>query len=175
LVKLLAECGANVETPTREGSTPLMLAASNGCSEVVRLLAELGANVETPDNNGVAPVCTAAKFGHAEVVRLLAELGANVETPTPTLAPGSGNITPVCLAAMMGHANVVRVLAELGADLNTQGSLPWSNRGRPLFQARAKNRVEAAQTLLLLGATTPPPFSGRVTRSVLNCGRGRRV
>jgi len=80
VVRLLAERGANVKTPTNNGATPVFIAAQNGHAKVVRLLAELGANVKTP-MNGCTPVFIAAQNGHAKVVRLLAELGANVETP----------------------------------------------------------------------------------------------
>ena len=46
------ELGANVETPNKDGCTPVYIAAYNGQVEVVRVLGELGANVETPRKDG---------------------------------------------------------------------------------------------------------------------------
>ena len=54
--RLLAERGANVETPKSNGATPVFVAAENDHAEVVRLLAELGANVKTPSNTKVLEV-----------------------------------------------------------------------------------------------------------------------
>ena len=80
-MRLLAELGANIDTPNNNGATPAYIAVECDHAEVVRLLAELGANVNTPNNDGFTPVFIAAQEGHVEVVRVLGSLKANVATP----------------------------------------------------------------------------------------------
>ena len=117
MLALLAELGANFETPRDNGATPAWAAARWGHAHVVRMLAELGANLETPDLDGETPAWAAAAEGHAHVVRMLAELGANLETPD------TNGDTPAFAAAENGHADVVRVMGELGVNLETQDTL----------------------------------------------------
>jgi len=45
MVKALHKLGANVETPNKNGNTPVFIAAGMGQVEVVQALHELGTNV----------------------------------------------------------------------------------------------------------------------------------
>ena len=60
---MLAELGANIETPMNGGHTPVYAAAQFGHAYVVTLLAELGANIETADNDGTTPLEISADGG----------------------------------------------------------------------------------------------------------------
>lgn len=51
-IKLLLKNGADLESKTKIGQTPISLAAENGHRDVVQLLLNYGANFESKDNYG---------------------------------------------------------------------------------------------------------------------------
>lgn len=63
--------GANIEAADEEGRTPLHIAASKDCVEVVKLLLEKGAKKEVADKYGLTPLLLAPMKGHTKVVKLL--------------------------------------------------------------------------------------------------------
>ncbi|MGN1308266.1 MAG: ankyrin repeat domain-containing protein [Akkermansia sp.] len=79
MTRLMLTLGADPETKTKNGYTPLMWAAAQGHEAVVRLLLDKGADIEAKDNFGYTPLMWAAKNGHEAVVRLLLAKGADVE------------------------------------------------------------------------------------------------
>ena len=90
VVRVLAEHGANLDTPNTRGRTPVWIAAQSNHVEVVRVLASHGANLNTPTfTSGSTPACVAAQEGRAHVMRVLAEHGANLDTPD------NGGLTPI--------------------------------------------------------------------------------
>ena len=66
-VHILIEAGADVNTCTDRGFTPLMFAASHGYSKCVEALLDAGANVNATDLDGNAALIKAAG-GHKECV-----------------------------------------------------------------------------------------------------------
>lgn len=62
-----------------DGSTPLMLAAQEGRSEIVRILLESGANVKMSAEQGFTCLHIAAEQGHFQVVVDLVNFGAEVD------------------------------------------------------------------------------------------------
>ena len=73
--------GANKETKTEDEAktTPLLIAAYKGHTEIVKVLIAAGANIEAIDDEGYTPLEVAARNGHVEVVKLLLEKGAKVD------------------------------------------------------------------------------------------------
>jgi len=67
----LIEAVANIETPGKDGQTPLYIASHNGHIEVVKLLVESNANTAARDNGGRTPLDIALEEGHDDVVRFL--------------------------------------------------------------------------------------------------------
>jgi ankyrin repeat protein len=67
----------NVKEPAN-GSTPLIVAAVFGQTEVAGVLVTNGAEVDARNNDGSTALLTAAFFCHPETVKLLLESGAEV-------------------------------------------------------------------------------------------------
>ncbi len=109
-------------------ATPLMVAASNGCADVVRVLISAGANVNArladriPITDGTTALMMAT--AHPEVVRLLLANGADVNAKTKT------GDTALSEAAGDGQPETVRLLLAAGADVNARGAT-----GTPLAEA----------------------------------------
>ena len=72
--------GADVDTPMKDGETPVFIAAQNGHTDAIQVLKGFGADVNTPMEDGRTPVHAAAHNGHADAIQVLKELGADVDT-----------------------------------------------------------------------------------------------
>jgi ankyrin repeat protein len=78
VVRVLLQCGANVDSVDGHKSTALHLAAFNGHLDVCRLLLDWGAKVDHVDIWKDTPLHWAAWKGYWSVVKLLVKRGANV-------------------------------------------------------------------------------------------------
>jgi ankyrin repeat protein len=95
-----------------DGWTPLLLAASQGHTDIVALLLAAGADVEARLGGEDTPLALAAMHGHAQTVVLLAqEGGAAVDARR-----ASNGATALMLAAALGHEAAAEALLALGAD-----------------------------------------------------------
>ena len=68
-IRHLLKQGANVNIKTKDGFTPLCIAANKGDKEIVKLLLANGADVNTKDK--YTPLHRSAYKGHKEIVKLL--------------------------------------------------------------------------------------------------------
>jgi ankyrin repeat protein len=106
-VRLLVDAGADVNARSKQGMTPLLIAANNaGSAEIVRFLLSKGAKVDS------TALIAAAGAGDLDMVRLLAEQGADINAATP-----SGD-TPLHFAASVGNVAMVKLLLGKGANVN---------------------------------------------------------
>lgn len=174
-VQRLIAAGADVNE-TRQGGTPLHLAASKGYLGIVGILVDNGADITAPgEPAGAMPLHAAALSNQARVAEFLIERGApvdaldregrtpliiasihgGVETVTVLLANKSGaeveddiyGFTPIHWAACSGQAAVVRQLAKSGVDLQRK-----ARDGRsPLRIAVEKRRQEVIAVLAANG------------------------
>ena len=96
--------GADVNTPTKDGATPVFIAVLEGHVDVINALYALGADVNTPDKNGCTPVYVAAHKGYVDAINALCALGADVNTPN------KNGYTPVFVAAQEGHVDAINAL-----------------------------------------------------------------
>src|SRR5260370_5496770 len=156
--RLLLDKGADVNAHSKQGRTPLVIAAAHdGNIEVIRLLIKKGADLKAPGPGGAsAALIAAADANDTAVVRLLLEQAADAKAKTPT---GS---TALIAAAGHGNLEVVKLLLAHGADVNTQSS-PASDRPvkngaiaignlTPLLLAVTSGSPETVQLLLDKGA-----------------------
>jgi len=116
-VRLLLSKGAKVDSRSKLGRTPLLIAAAyDGATEAARLLIEKGADVNARDLSGMSVLEQAASSNHIELVRLLLAKGANVNTAD------EGGFSPLMSAAGNGDRNaaLVKLLLEHGAAVNVK-------------------------------------------------------
>jgi ankyrin repeat protein len=110
----LMEAGADIETPSVGGQTPLVYAAFQRRHEIMRALLARHAR---PDGSAPGipypPLIAAAATGDSEAVRMLLAAGANPDRRDP-------NDVPVLVSAAMHSPSVetVRLLVEAGARLD---------------------------------------------------------
>ncbi|KAJ6660550.1 hypothetical protein lerEdw1_017547 [Lerista edwardsae] len=137
--------GDDIETGSKLGISPLMLAAMNGHTAAVKLLLDMGsdinAQIETNRNTALTLACFQ---GRTEVVSLLLDRKANVEHRAKT------GLTPLMEAASGGYAEVGRVLLDKGADVNAP-PVP-SSRDTALTIAADKGHYKFCELLISRGA-----------------------
>jgi ankyrin repeat protein len=100
--KLLA-LGADPDSPSAEGATPLMNAVQSNKIHHVNLLLQSGANVNAIDKRGFTSLHRAAEMGHLDIVITLLNNGADKDI-------SSGGHTALSFAEGAGHEEVVKVL-----------------------------------------------------------------
>jgi len=114
MVKVLIECGADVDAKDSSGQTVLMREVEKGHTEMVKVLIECGADVDAKDSSGQTVLMREAKKGHNDMVKVLLDAGAKLnekdkngqsaimreveilKPPISTLVPG---IEPIELVA----------------------------------------------------------------------------
>ena len=79
----LVDAGADVNARTKQGMTPLLIAASNaGSIEIVRLLLAKGADPKATSEAGTTALIAAAFANDLDMVRLFIEKGVGVNQAT---------------------------------------------------------------------------------------------
>jgi uncharacterized protein len=76
---LLLGAGANINSETRAGLTPLHVAAIYGKVSVVRTLLKASPKLDAPDQFGETPLHKAVAQGHEEITQLLIMHGPNFQ------------------------------------------------------------------------------------------------
>ena len=119
LTRALGELGPRVTRMTRDGATPLHLAARAGGSDVLDELLVRGASLGTRDGAGRTPLHDAAAANAVEAIEILLGAGADVRA-----RDNAGN-TPLHSAAAVNAVDAMQELLGGGADvlaLNDRGN-----------------------------------------------------
>jgi ankyrin repeat protein len=89
VVKILLDYGAEVDSRSGDGRTPLILAASKGNKEIVNMLLLAGADPSLTDQSGATAESTAVAKGFREIADLLHGRTASKPAKTPSVVSGS--------------------------------------------------------------------------------------
>jgi ankyrin repeat protein len=84
VVTFLLENGANINDKEYRDlidQTPLIIAAFNGCTDIVRMLIDAGADIHHRNDQGENALISAAQEGNIDVVKVLLNAGADVNQP----------------------------------------------------------------------------------------------
>ena len=85
----MLDYGAEVDSRSGDGRTPLILAASKGNKEIASMLLQAGADPSLTDQSGATAESTAAAKGFREIAELLHGRTASKPTSTPAVVSGS--------------------------------------------------------------------------------------
>ena len=156
-IKLLVERGADVNVRTKQGRTPIFVAAAEaGGLPAVEYLVSKGAKLAGPPAaDGLTPLAAASAANDTALVRFLVEKGG----PAAVAPPGG----PMALmnAAMNANIELVKLLLAKGVDVNSV-SPPAFNEVKngpiaiglltPLILSVAEGDTETVRVLLAAGA-----------------------
>jgi ankyrin repeat protein len=125
--RLLVENGAEVNRAANDGTTALMVAASEaGNIATVRYLIEKGADVRALDGHGGSALLRSASMSDPEILRLLLAHGAD-----PHLADAVA-FTPLHSATAFPDCERIKLLLAAGVDPNGFNSFAGTVRKGPL-------------------------------------------
>jgi uncharacterized protein len=165
-VQALSGAGADVNVPTPEGVTPLMIALDNDHNDVAKLLLDRGANPNLWDWWGRTALYIAIDRREAVLAPLRTGL-ITIRVPTAPPVPRASSGPPV------SSMEIINTLLAAGVDVNPQLNMHRPSRGgnsgrfveefyntgcTPLLRAAIAGDVEVARALLDKGAS--PNISG---------------
>ncbi|KAF8166996.1 ankyrin repeat-containing domain protein [Mycena galopus ATCC 62051] len=142
IVRLLLECGADVNARGGYYGNALQAAASRGQIEIVRLLLEHGADANMEGGTYSNALYGACSEGRTEIVSLLLQHGVDVHAVTKS----GGNALQA--ASFIGHTEIVQILIKDGADVNQQSE----GYGNALQAASFQGNIEIVSVLIKHGA-----------------------
>ncbi len=141
-VRLLLHRGADVNSRSPDGQTPLGLAISRDSAESVEIMLSHGANVEQMIKRAWTPLTLAMRRGSTRVAHCLLAHGADVRHSA------DGGWSPLAVASFQGNTRLVRELLARGADPNSRDA-----RGRtPVMWAAWRGFPRCYQLLISHGA-----------------------
>jgi ankyrin repeat protein len=126
MADLLIRAGARATVATREGVTPLQLAAVNGSAAMITRLLKAGIDPNAPlSATGDTALMMAARTGNVGAIRTLLEAGARVNAQETW-----GGTSPLMWAVSENHNDAVRTLIAAGADVNARSNYVAAANGR---------------------------------------------
>lgn len=126
MADLLIRAGARVTAATREGVTPLQLAAINGSAAMLTRLLKAGVDPNMPlTASRDTALMMAARTGTVDALRVLLEAGARVNAQETW-----GGTTALMWAVSENHPDAVRTLIAAGADVNARSNYVAAANGR---------------------------------------------
>ena len=110
IIELLVSQRCLVDSRSREGLTPLMMAALYDEPNAFQMLLQNSADPSLKDNYGLSPLHYAAKGGNTVIIKNLLSLGLDIDSR------GTQGTTPLMFAVAFDKQSDFQVLIENGAD-----------------------------------------------------------
>jgi ankyrin repeat protein len=151
-VRALIAKRANVNEPSRDGSTALLWAAYHADLPMVQALIAAGATTNTANKYGVTPLLQASRTGATPVVQALLRAGADAKQTHPE------GETPLMAASYSGTLDSVKLLLEAGAEVNATDQY---QKQTALMWAATEGHAPIVEALLAAGAD--PNLKAHVT------------
>lgn len=143
---LMSQTGIELQTQDSSGDTPMILAASSGCTDDVKALAS-HVDLNVKNSTGESALWKAATQGRSDVAAYLVTLpGVDLNSQD------TSGISPVWAAAAGGadgYLNIVKSLVAHHANLETAGGY---NQRTALAQAAAMGHLEVVKFMVASGA-----------------------
>jgi len=156
---------ANINKPTTDEITALMIAAMKGHLEIVKALLAAGADVNTRTKQGTTALAVAVYVGdNIDVVKALIAAKADVNT----MSNGYG--TPLMLAVSRDRLEVVQALISANADVNARETT--GNDITPLMMAATRGNLAIVQALLAAKADIKATDNNGDTALTLAANKG---
>ena len=114
-VKTILALGANPDSRSDDGETPLLRAVLNKHRNVAKSLLAAGADPGIRSKSGLSALLAAVFANNAKMLKILLEGGADANEAT--LDHG---LTPLHAAAVEGNRAAAKVLIKYGADINAE-------------------------------------------------------
>jgi len=166
VLNVLIANGADVESTTMFGQTPLMAAALYGHVDIIKVLLKKKAKVNTLDLHGASALHLASKNGNVEIIQHLIDSGEILDLDAQT----NLGMSPLVVTSVYGHLSSMKLLIANGANVHKVNG----EYGTPLHQAAALGHLNMFEYLLF--ATTLdinlPTISG-VTPLMLTAEKGQ--
>ena len=158
VVRLLLECGANLEFRSSSGMTPFLNSIFHQHYPMVELLHKQGADMSARANNGMGPLHLACLKGSKLIINFLLKIGQDVNEST-----SQTGFRPIHIAAEAGLWEVMEVLIQAGASLDSRNTNHAAFT--PLVTAAWHGHVNVVDEILKLPDQTPDIETGlfRVT------------
>jgi ankyrin repeat protein len=139
VVRALLDAGANVNTQTKHGVTPLMISINMMCvkPEITLMLIRAGANVNAADSDGNTALQIGTTESSDEVMEELLKKGAD-----PNCLSSSTGERPLHVAALNGLSDTVALLLRYGADIKLRNA-----RGKTALEVANPRHPEVRQLL----------------------------
>lgn len=139
--RLIGE-GADVDTETTEGATPLVFAVSNNNTETVKIILKYTALFDEPTSDYETPLLIAVKNSNSEIAELLIRAGSNVDYSD------NYGATPLHYASIYGNLQMVDLLLYYDASIDKK-----SNEGTtPLLASVWAGYADVSDLLIQNGA-----------------------
>jgi ankyrin repeat protein len=155
--------GADLDSAVRmsEGETALIIASTEGHTEIVRLLIEKGADIKAIDTFDRTALIMAAASGWTEIVKILLENGADINAKDDT--------GDTALMWAVNQPETIKLLLENGADVNAKEIFQGETA---LMMATTHGQIEVVKLLLEKGANINEKNFKGGTSLMLAAGRG---
>jgi ankyrin repeat protein len=141
--RALAEAGADLNVPDRDGTTPLIMAIINRHNDVAALLIEKGADLDAADSVGMTALYAAVD---------LRQLGRLINRPTPKLVDETDNLTLVSMLLERGARVDSRMRLPVLPRFHNAGDAQLGEGATPLMRAAKARDIPVMKLLLAKGA-----------------------